>query len=116
MVRSAVDPINNGIGGAFQLILQTTRHQTTQHGVSGIIAMQGKAGDIRFTAGPGHDPMYRLDNIATNRQIAQRLLEARLQGPASRRDPFGQAEALKPCSSAEQKAPQLGIPIRTART
>ena len=103
MVRPAIDPLNDGIGGAFQLVMQTTLRQTTEHGVAGVVAMQGKACDVRLAACSGQNPVHRLDDIAAKPEIAQGRLEARLQRPAGRGDPFGQAQAFKLVGSAKQK-------------
>jgi hypothetical protein len=43
MVRPAIDPLNDGIGGAFQLVVQTSLHQAAEHGVARIVAMEGKS-------------------------------------------------------------------------
>ena len=72
MMRPAIDPFNDGIGGAFQLVMQTTLHQATEHGVAGIVAMEGKACDVRLAAYPGHDPVHGLYDIAAKPEIAQR--------------------------------------------
>jgi hypothetical protein len=103
MVSPAIDPLNDGIGGAFQLVVQTSFRQAAKHGVAGVVAMEGKACDIGLAAGPGHDPMHGLDDIAAKPEIAQRRFEARLQRPAGRGDPFGQAQAFKLVDSAKQK-------------
>jgi hypothetical protein len=103
MMRPAIGPLNNGIGGAFQLVVQTSLHQATEHGVAGIVAMEGKACDVRLAACPGHNPVHRLDDIAAKPEVAQGRLEARLQRPAGRGDPFGQAQAFKLIGSAKQK-------------
>jgi hypothetical protein len=102
MVRPAIDPLNDGIGGAFQLVMQTSLHQAAEHGVAGVVAMAKPA-----TSGsrpcPSHNPVHRLDDIAPNPEIAQRRLKARLQRPASRGDPFGQAQAFKLVGSAKHE-------------
>ena len=70
MVRPAVDPFDDGIGGAFQLVMQTTLHQAAEHGVTGVVAMQSKAGDVRRAVGSGHDPVHGLDDVSANTEIA----------------------------------------------
>ncbi len=116
MVRPAVDPFDNGIGGTFQLVMQTTRHQVAEHGISGVVAMKSKVGDVGLAAGRGHGPVHRLDDVATNLEFAKRLFKARLEGEASRGCPFGKAEALELCGSGQHKAAELGIPVRRGRT
>ena len=103
MVRPAIDPFNDGIGGAFQLVMQTSLQQAAEHGVAGVVAMEGKACDVRLAACPGHNPMHCHDNIAVNPEIAQRWLKARLQRPAGRGDSFGQAQAFKLVGSAKHE-------------
>jgi hypothetical protein len=103
MVRPAIDPLNDGVGGAFQLVVQATLHQAAEHGIAGVVAMEGKACDVRLAAGPGHDPVHGLDDIAPNPEIAQGRLKARLQRPAGRGDPFGQAQAFELVGSAKHE-------------
>src|SRR5258708_1027784 len=116
MVRPAVDPLDDRIGRTFQFVMQTTLRQSAEHGFTGVVAMEGKAGDVGLAAGPTHDPVHRLDNIATNPEFAKPLFKARLQCPAGRGDPFGKAEAPELGSSAEHEAAKLTIPMRRART
>jgi hypothetical protein len=116
MVRPAIDPLNDGIGGAFQLVVQATLHQAAEHGIAGVVAMEGKACDVRLAAGAGHEPVHRLDDIASHPEIAQRWLEARLQGPAGRGDPFGQAQAFELVGTTKHEPTQLRIFIRRSRT
>jgi hypothetical protein len=78
MMRPAIDPFNDGIGGAFQLVLQTTLHQAAEHGGRWVVAMERKACDVRLAACPGHNPVHCLDDIAPNPEIAQRRLKARV--------------------------------------
>src|SRR5579863_7920274 len=101
MVRSAVDPFNDGIGRAFQLVMQTTLYQAAKHGVTGVVAVESKARNVGLAAGPCHGPVHRLDDVSTNPEIAQRWLKARLQRPAGRGDTFGKAEPLELDSPAE---------------
>src|SRR5450755_4579859 len=103
MVRPAIDPLNDGIGGAFQLVVQTSVRQAAKHGGAGVVAMESKACDIGLAARPGHDPMHGPYDIAAKPEIAQDRLEARLQRPAGRGDPFGQAQAFELTGSAKQK-------------
>jgi hypothetical protein len=46
MVRPAVDLFDDGIGRPFQLVIKTTRDQTAEDGISGLVAMEGKARDV----------------------------------------------------------------------
>ena len=52
MVRPAIDSFNDGIGGAFQLVMQASLHQAAEHWVAGVVAMEGKACDVRLAALP----------------------------------------------------------------
>jgi len=85
MERPAVDPFDDGIGGPFQLVMQTTRHQAAEDGISGLVAMEGKAGDVGLVAGRRHGAMHRLDDVRAYLEFAKRLFQARLQGEAGNR-------------------------------
>src|SRR5579863_1267438 len=102
MVRPAVDPFDDRIRGAPQFVMEAARHQPTAHGIAKVIAMYGKTRHIGLTTCARHDPMHGLDDVATDPEFAKRLLEARLQRPASRSNLFGQTQTLEFCGSAEQ--------------
>jgi hypothetical protein len=84
--------------------MQTTRHQAAEHWVSWVVAVEGKAGDVRLATGRGQGPVHRLDDVATNLEFAKRLFKARLKREASRGYPFGQAQAFELGGSAKQQA------------
>ena len=114
MERPAVDPFDDGIGGPFQLVMQTTRHQAAEDGISGLVAMEGKAGDVGLVAGRRHGPMHPLDDVGAYLEFAKRLFKTRLQGEASGGDTFGKAKSLELGGPAEHQAAELGIPVRRA--
>jgi hypothetical protein len=70
-------------------------------------AMQGEARYIRLVTGTGHGSVHGRYDVAADREVAQRLLEAGLQRLAKRRDLFGQIKASKLPRSAEHQAAQL---------
>ena len=76
--------------------------------------MQCKTGNIGVAAGTGHRPMHGLDDVSSNREIAQRVLDARLQRPVPGRDLFGKAKALQLSNATNHQPPQLGIAARAA--
>ena len=115
MVRPAVDPFDDGIGGPSQFVMKTTRHQAAEDKISGVIAMEGKAGDVRLVAGRCHGPMHPLDDVGAYLEFAKCLFKARLQGEAGWGDPFGKAKSLELGGPAEHQAAELGIPVRRAR-
>jgi hypothetical protein len=49
--------------------MQPSRDKPPEHGTAGLIAMEGKAGDVGLAASAGHDPVHRLDDIAANPDI-----------------------------------------------
>ena len=114
-MRPAVDPFDDGIGGLLQLVIKTTRHQAAEDGISGLVAMEGKAGDVGLVAGRRHGPMHPLDDVGAYLEFAKRMFKARLQGEAGRGDPFGKAKSLELSGPAEHQAAELGIPVRRAR-
>jgi hypothetical protein len=110
MMRPPIDAFDDGVGGALQLIIQPARDQSAEHRVGGLVAMHSEAGDVRLATGAGHRPMHSLDDVAADSELTQRLLEAGLQGPASRPDLLCQAQAFELCGAAEHETGQIGIP------
>src|SRR5882724_1071686 len=70
MMRPAIDSFDDGIGRTLQLIMQPPLNKTPEHGATGLIAMQRKAGDIRIAPTFRHRPMHGLDDVSTNTEIA----------------------------------------------
>jgi len=72
-MRPAVDTFDDGIGGPLQLVIKTTRHQAAEDGISGLVAMEGKAGDVGLVAGRRHGPMHSLDDVGAYLEVAKCL-------------------------------------------
>ena len=77
MVCPAIDPFDDGIGGTFQLVMQATLHQTAEHGICGVVAVERKAGNIWLTPSCGHGPVHGLDDVAAYLEVAKRQFKSR---------------------------------------
>ena len=63
MMRAAVDPVDDDIGRALQLIIQPARNQTADHGCGLRLAMQDKVGDAALPSPLGQASMDALDDV-----------------------------------------------------
>jgi hypothetical protein len=112
MVCAAINPVDDGVGRSFELIVQPALNEATHHLVGHPIAMQGKASDICVTPSGNHRSVHGLDDISPNGEIAQRLLKARLEGPAPWGDLIGETKAFKLRHSTDHQLAQLRILAR----
>ena len=81
MMRAAIDAFDDRVGRAFQLVKKASRNKPPEHGNGGALAVQRELRDVGLAAGAGHRPVHRLDDVAADAEIAQRLFDARLQRP-----------------------------------
>ena len=109
MMSSAINALDDGVSRTLELVVQTTLDQPTHDRLGGLFAMKGKAGNIWRPACTGHCAMHRLDDVATDRKLPQRLLETRLQAPATGRDLFGEAEPFQLSRAAHHESAKLRI-------
>src|SRR5882724_8644170 len=114
MVRPAVNRFDDGIGRTLQLIAQPPLNKTPEHGATEIIAMQGKAGDIRIAPTSRHRPMHGFDDVSANAEIPQGLFKSGLQCPTSRFNLLGETEVLQFCHPANHHPAQLRVAVWTA--
>ncbi len=56
VMRSSIDPLDDRIGRAFQFVMQSALDQAAEHGIGRLVAVQGKAGDIRLAADDRSSP------------------------------------------------------------
>jgi hypothetical protein len=76
--------------------------------------MEGKTRDVRLASCPGHGLVHGFDDIAANRELAQRVFETRLQRPAGWGHRFGKAEPLQLCGPGDHQDPQFRVLPRSA--
>jgi hypothetical protein len=81
MVRTPVDAVDDGVGRAFQLVVQAALDQSAKDRLCGLVAMKRVGGDVGLAFCPAHRPVHRLDDVAAHPVVAQGGLEAGLQGP-----------------------------------
>ena len=108
-MRSSIDPLDDRIGRAFQFVMQSALDQAAEHGICRFLAVQGKAGDIRLAANNAHRPMHGLDDIATNREVTQLVLDTRLQRPAAGCNLIGKTEAFQSGCPADHQAAKAQV-------
>ena len=56
MVRAPVDAFDDGVGGAFQLVVQTTLDQPSQDRLARLVAVKREAGDVGLAVLPRSSP------------------------------------------------------------
>ena len=60
--------------------------------------------------------MHGLDDVAADREVAQRVLDPGLERPAAGRHLFGKPEPFELCGPADQQPPQFRVFVRSAGT
>jgi len=60
--------------------------------------------------------VHGLDDVVADREVAQRVLDSRLEGPAAGRHLFGKSEPFELCDPPDQQAPQFRVFVRSAGT
>ena len=111
MMGPAVHAFDDGIGCALELVVQPARDEAAEHLIGGGVAMQSEPGDVGFAAGAGQRPVHRLDDVAADREVAQRLLQAGLQRPGGRADRLGKSQPLELLRAAQHQPPQFRVLI-----
>ena len=109
MMGAAVDAFDDGIGGSLELVVQPALDEPAEHLIGAAVAMKSETGDVRLAAGAGHRPVHRLDDVAADPEVAQRLLEARLQRPRGRADLLGEAQPFELLRAAEHQPARFRI-------
>jgi hypothetical protein len=94
-----VGPVDDGVGRAFPLVVDAALDQSAEDRLCGLVAMKRLAGDIGFVT----PVSYRLDDVASDTEVAEGRLEPGLQGPLRRADLLGQTEALELGGAAEHQ-------------
>src|SRR5690242_16971137 len=95
MVRPAVYSFDDSVSGALELVMQASRDEAPQHLIGGGFSMQSEPRDIRFAASAGQRPVHRLDDVAADRKVTQRLFQTGLQRPGGRADRLGESQPLE---------------------
>ncbi len=115
MVGPPVNALDDGVGRSRQLVMQAAGHQSAEHRVGRILALQCKHGHVRLAPCPCHGPMHGLDDVAADREIAQRTLDPGFERPATRRHLFGEAEPFELGGPADHQPPQRRVFTWSAR-
>src|SRR5665213_2851930 len=86
MMGAPVDSGNDGVGGPLQFVVEAPLHQPAEDRIGWFLSMQSEGADIRFVYAAAHGLVHGLDDVAPDAELAQGLIESRLQRPASRSD------------------------------
>jgi hypothetical protein len=70
MMGSPVDPVDDDIGGALELIIESAFDQTAQHRIGRLVATQSETRHVQLTARVRHRPVHGLDDITSNGEVA----------------------------------------------
>ena len=66
MVRATVDAFDDGVGRAFQLVVQAALDQPTQDRLRGQVAVKREAGDVGLAVRRAHRPVHGFDDVAAD--------------------------------------------------
>ena len=78
MVRATVDPIDNCVCRALQLVMRSALDESAQHRFVSLVAMEREAGDVGLATHVRHRAVHGLDDVASNAEIAQCRLDVGL--------------------------------------
>ena len=109
VVGAAVDPVDDGIGGALELIMQPAFDEAAEDGIGRLLPVEGEAGDIRFAIAGAHRPVHGFDDVAAYAEVAERGFEPGFDEPLRRADLFGEAEAFKPGGATDQPPAKVWV-------
>jgi hypothetical protein len=108
-MRSSIGALHDRVGRAFQFVMQPALDKAAEYRIYRFVAVQGKARDIRRAVDAAHRPMHRLDDVAANREIAQLVLNARFEGPATGCNLLGNTETFQPGHPSDHQAAEFGV-------
>ncbi len=94
-MSAAVHAIHDGIGGAFQFVVEAASDEPAHHGIVQAFAGQHIAGRATFNPAFGEAAMDALDDVAALAELAQRRLGLLGHGPLAGRDLVSQPERLE---------------------
>jgi len=95
MVRAIVDAFDDGVGRAFQLVMQTSLDQPSQDRLAGLVAVKRESADVGLAFCLARRLMHRFDDVVSGAEAAQHRLEAGIQGPLRGTNLFRQAEPFE---------------------
>lgn len=78
MVCAPIDAFDDRVGRAFQFVVQAELHQPAQYWLRGLVAVKREAGDVGLATHVRHRAAHGLDDVASNTEVAQGRLDARL--------------------------------------
>ncbi len=112
----SVRAIDDGVGRALQLVVETTIDQAADDGIVKALAGEHIAGGAAFDAALGQATVDALDNVATLAQFAQGHLGILGHGPLAGADLIGEAERLQLAQAADlHRVEFVGLAVRVRR-
>jgi hypothetical protein len=107
-MRPPIDAFDNGISGTLKFIVQTPFRQAPEHAIDGPVAVQGEGGNVGLPTGSGHRPVHGLDDVPSDRQVAQGLLCIGPERPAAWSDLVGKTKPFKLGDAASHEPTEIG--------
>ena len=113
MMRAAVDPVDDGIGLAGELVVQSAFDQPSGHALAAGSRVHREASSIAAMLLCSYRPVHGSDDVSAIAELAKRRLQVMRQRPAGGSDFFGQSHAFEHLRTAQQECAILA-PARCA--
>ncbi len=116
MMRATVHTVDDGIGGAFQLIIQTPIDQPADHRHVEALARHYIARRAPLNAALGQGAVNAFDDITALTEFTQRHLGRLIQRPLPCSNLMGETEPFQPAQASNlQGLERIRLPIRRWR-
>ena len=63
MVGASIDAVDDGIGRAFQFVMEPASYKSTLHRVGGLVAMQGESSEVGLASGTRDRAVHGFDDV-----------------------------------------------------
>jgi len=74
-MRAAIGARDDGIGGAFQLVIEATLGEPSHRRVGRGLAVQREGADVRFMPAGAYGLVHGLDDVAADAELPERRLK-----------------------------------------
>ena len=109
MMSTSVDPVDNGVRGAFDLVIEAARDKPPDDWRRRVSAIERKVSDAPFDALIGKSAVDALDDVGPLAERAHDGLGILRQAPLRRTERFGEAKALELLHAADQGGASASI-------
>ena len=116
VMRAAIDAVDHGIGGAFQLVVEAAIKEPADNAIANALAGKHITRRSPLNAALGERPVHALDDVAAFAERAQRRFGLVRDDPLARAGLMGEAEGFELAQPADLlRQVWVGLSIRMRR-